>query len=295
MIKKSVLNSLKANNPLFSLILINLSVDNIKFIAHLIDEGIIDKKFLLSHLELLEDQKQYENFHKNISSLKDTYIKQIAKYDKEIFIINNDLICKRLYLMIHRYHIDLKDAYVFEFLKNDDIFDLLDNFIELGYYEQIKNNPNYLDSKNNIMIKRLLIAKLLDLDVVNDDNSFIGSIVTGINFYVADDKLNSFIENDLNDYIDCDIKQERLNVNLSDLQYVVELLKYEEDDISYHIKDFILSKNRILRNLYILNKENNLDIKNAILYKSIPRSNEEIKDICKTLGYKLNIKQKTKY
>lgn len=270
---------LRPTNPLFLTILQNLSLDNIKYIGNLLKDRIIDQKFLNYHISLITDKEQFINFKENIDVLKDYNLNNIVKYNSEILLIDNDLIVKRLNLMINKYKISLKDVYNFEFLENNQVFDLLDNFIELGYYSVIKKNPNYLKTDNLLMIKRLIIAQMIEMNVVDSNNSFVGSITTGKDFYVANQDLDSFINENILDY---SIEQPRIDIKGSDLSYTVPLLDYEYDEVSYKINNKILSKNRILRNIH----QDNQDLYNSILYKSINLDDETINIIAKITNHK---------
>ena len=291
--KLSVLNTSKLNiNPshiLFTKLLLNLSLDSMKYISYLISENIIDETFLIKHQEILEDKRKFINFKLNIELLND-YLKEIAKFDKDIFAIDNDLINDRLNLM-YKYKININNLYNFEFLKNNEIFNLLDNFIELGYYEQIKQNPNYLSMDNALMIKRLQVAHLIDMNVVNLDNSFIGSIVSGKDFYINNEKLDDFIIDYTDQYTDSNIIS-NININSQDEQDLEMLMDYEIESGIYRINDILLSKNRILRNLHILKKQKKDNIiMNAILLGSINLSQQDISFISKIVG--INVKTKT--
>ena len=73
------------------------------------------------------------------------------------------------------------------------MLDVLDNFIELGYGKIVLDNPKYLTSGSQDIVKRIMIAKMIGLPPTNSQNKFIGSITTGNNFYVEPKEYEKFI------------------------------------------------------------------------------------------------------
>lgn len=290
LIKNSSFNNLKVNDYLFMLIILNCNVKQINYLSYLYKEKIIDRSFLIENKDIFTNENIYNNFKLNISYLN-KIIYGIVKYDRNILMIDNSLIVKRYKLMNDNYNIKVNTFDNFEFLKNDQIFDLLDNFIELGYYNQILNNPNYLVSSNFTAIKRLQVSKLINLNVVNSDNSFIGSIITGDNFYIPDNKLDDFIIDYADKYISCD---NFINIDISDSDYgyISKLENYYYDSVSYKINDKIISKNRILRNINVLKEGNSSEeaLLKAIIFKSIDLAEDDISTIYNLTSIKLKSK-----
>ena len=276
-------------SSIFLLILKNFSSEKILMLDKLYKNNIIDENFIIENSLLFINQELYDNFISNIDLLNNIGLDKISKYNKNIFLISNELIKKRYKLFVDVYKIPIDNIYNYEFLENDYIFDMIDNFIELGFFEKIRNNPDYLCLKNKLMIKRLEIAKLIGMNVLNNDNSFIGSIVSGNNFYVNDSMLDEL----LIDYKDLYIDDSLLNVlrlDICDIDLSV-LNKYEIDEFTYKINDTLLSKNRILRNYAALLKNDlDNDLFQAMLVKSINLSNEQILDISKVCGHKTKVK-----
>ena len=270
--------------------IISLQLDNMNFILNLYKREIIDTDFIEKNIKLLKNDNIFNNFKNNIELLSNINIAKIARYNQNIFLIDNKKIMKRYKLFIEDYKIPTEKIYNFEFLTDDRVFDLIDNFIELGYIEQIRNNPNYLTLKNELMIKRLYVASLIDLKVINEDKSFIGSIVSGKDFYVSDNRLDEFILDEKDDYIDNSALDglERLEIKPDRLLY--KLKEYEVGD-DYQINGVLLSKRRILRNLEAFLKVDCKDVLfDAIIYKATSLTSDTIEVISKICSHKVKTK-----
>ena len=288
LISEGNLKFVSINKQLFLPLLLNFSIKQISFIDDLYKNNIIDEQFLNDHIIDLSNKEALLNFICNIEFLKNIGINRIARYNKNIFLENVDLIKKRYKLFVEVYKIPIDNIYNFEFLENDKIFDMIDNFIELGYFEQIKLNPDYLNSNNLLMIKRLEIAKSIGMVTINSDNSFIGSIVSGDGFYASSDELDEF----LIDYKDLYLDNHMLD-HVRRLDITTEYLdtKFLQDDYTYKIGNTLLSRYRILRNFAAIEKCNLEDsLMTCILYGAINLEAEEIENISKDLKHKTKVK-----
>ena len=127
------------------------------------------------------------------------------------------------------------------------------------------------------------------MDVVNSDNSFIGSIITGNNFYVSDDKLDEFIVDYTDKYVDNNICN--IDISDNDYGYLIKLSNYEYDNMTYNINDKLISKNRLLRNIFVLKENDKSDILfEAILLGSINLDDIDISTLSKIVGHKIKTK-----
>ncbi len=287
LLRNSKLNIVSEDNNLF-ILLLKCDIEQLYYFTYLYKESIIDINFLINNSLVLTNKDIYNNFKLNINLLNN-FISKIAKYNKNILLINNNTLTKRLKLMQY-YNIDINKFNKFEFLENDIIFNLLDNFIELGYYNQISNNPDYLVSSNYNAIKRLQIASLINMNVINNDNSFIGSIITGDNFYIPDNKLDEFLVDYTEDYVDNNISS--IEISNSDYSYLSKLSNYEIDNLTYNINGKLISKNRLLRNINALKgEESTYLLHKAILSGSINLDNDDISVINNIIGIKIKVKK----
>lgn len=268
------------------------SVEIINNIGSIFKNYDFADEFILNNINIFTLEKLYLNFKNNIRCLKELDINKVIRYDADIFMMDFNDIQNRFNLFKNYYNMNLYNLYNFEFLKNDEIFNILDNFIEYGYYDQIKEYPEHLSCESKNIIKRIKIAKLLGINVLNEDGSFIGPIVSGKNFYVSDDKLDEFGI----DYKDLYLDALKLNkkignqIDLDDEKYLSNLTEYE-DGIMYKIDDMILSKPRILRNINSLKNENSSNLLiDALLIGSIDLSNDDIHKLNKLVGNKMKTK-----
>ena len=287
LLRNSKLNIVSEDNNLF-ILLLKCDIEQLYYFTYLYKESIIDINFLINNSLVLTNKDIYNNFKLNINLLNN-FISKIAKYNKNILLINNNTLTKRLKLMQY-YNIDINKFNKFEFLENDIIFNLLDNFIELGYYNQISNNPDYLVSSNYNAIKRLQIASLINMNVINNDNSFIGSVITGNNFYIPDNKLDEFLVDYTEDYVDNNISS--IEISNSDYSYLSKLSNYEIDNLTYNINGKLISKNRLLRNINALKgEESTYLLHKVILTGSINLDNDDISVINNIIGIKIKVKK----
>lgn len=284
-LEKSTLKNMISCDILYTL-LINLDLFEFSFLIELVNNKVIDYSLVEANIEKIKDKNSFDIFYNNVKFLQ-KYIKNIVKYDDNILFETNDIIKKRYQLLKVNYGIKLDRMTNFEFLLNDSIFDLLDKFIELGFYDVIRKYPDYLNSNGFLMIKRLEIAKMIDLQVLKDDGAFINSIVTGKNFYVSDNDLDNYIIDDKFDYINIlEDKKSRLDID-SDLEPDV-IKKYINKKYYYQIGDQILSRNRFLRNL---KKFGNDKLLESMLFGAINLSSDEIEQIIEELNGKQKIMQ----
>ena len=287
-ISEGNLKFVSINKKVFLPLLLNFSIKQISFIDDLYKNNIIDEQFLNDHIIDLSNKEALLNFICNIEFLKNIGINRIARYNKNIFLENADLIKKRYKLFVEVYKIPIDNIYNFEFLENDKIFDMIDNFIELGYFEQIKLNPDYLNSHNLLMIKRLEIAKSIGMATINSDNSFIGSIVSGDSFYASSDELDEFLIDYKDLYLDNHVLDHVRRLDITN-EYLDT--KFLQDDYTYKIGNTLLSRYRILRNFAAIEKDNLEDsLMTCILYGAINLEAEEIENISKDLKHKAKVK-----
>lgn len=292
---ENILNSVKYSELLFisdyigefAKIIISSKLEIIKFIDTLLKNKIIDKKFVLKHIEVLYNMEIFNNLFNNVNYLNSIGINlnNLAKDDSEILLLNNEeIITKTNVLSEYSLNLDSEDIYNFEVLKNDKMLDLLDNFIELGLKDIVLENPRYLQNAGFDIVKRIIICNLIGVNPINKYHKIVGAVSTGNNFYVGPKDYDNFIIDYKQDYQNpiClkVLEENKKNIISPSTKSRVFIKKldelYRKDELTYVIDGVIISRNRVMRNLEVLLKHlsnSDIDIKDlvyqAILYKMI--------------------------
>ena len=272
----------------FARVLSDSNIDIIKFIYNLIKRNIIDKNFLIKHIDIIYNRDLFESLYKNINYLDSIGINllNLGKSNPEILLLdNNDIVTQTNILDEYGFKLDDKELYNFNVLNDINLLDTIDNFIELGYGDIILNNPKYLNQKSSNIVKRILISKLIGMSPVNSSNRLIGSVSTGNGFYVKESDYDNYIVDYKDDYLNNEcvsaLKNSKRNVISNSTKYrtIIKLMDelYMADHLTYIICGVKISRKRVKRNLEVLlNSEliNSFDIKDltyqAILYNMIP-------------------------
>lgn len=272
---------------IFVKIIVNSNVSNIKFIDVLLKKNIISKDFILMHHQLLYDLRFFNKFFNNINYLSNLGVDLVnmGKTDSDIFLFDyNELLTQVSLLSEYKLKLDDKKLYNFDIFKDVFLLDYLDNYIELGLGQTVIDNPKYLNGDSSNIIKRIMIAKLIDLDIFNPSKRLIGMIYTGNKFYVDSDDYDKFIIDYKEDYQNpaClevldDSYRNTISVSTKSLPIIKKMDEcFMHDSLTYVINDVIISRKRVMRNLEVLLKNiSSIDISiydllfQAILYNMI--------------------------
>jgi len=245
-------------------VLYNSNIEVINNYINLIIDGIITKKFILDHLELLSiNSEQKSNYNNTIEKLK---LFQSNGINCRIFI--NDL---NIYLVEYKkllYNINTLKQYnllvginklnSFELLKDNNLENKIDLFLELGYERILEDNLLLLNFEIN-KIKKLYILKNMGLlpnninDLINimNNSSFLDCIqdVDNYIFNIVDYRINNSI-----------ITNKKIDLN--------KYFSFNDNTRVIELNGIILSKNRIKRNILKL-EDTNLSEYNKTIYSLI--------------------------
>lgn len=263
--------------------LINTNEHNIYFIIDLLKKGIISSEFVLKNSSIL--------YEKDIITSKDgLFNKLVFNYNilnkngfnlntllNEVLLMDNinDFIIK-----FDKYGLN-KNCPLPKEITNK-FFTYIDLFIELDLNEFIKNNFSFINSNCLNVIKRIIISKEMHLQIFDDDNNLLPSILTGNHFYVKNDCLDNYIidecPNILNKDICCLLK------DITDLDYEIDdniklMDTFKENDNSYLFGDIIISRNKVLRNYSFLKNNSNYDDNELLMISCLYNSILDIEDI----------------
>lgn len=280
----------------FAKVLCNSNVDFVKFIYNLLKRNIIDRNFLIKHIDIIYNKDSFEVLYKNINYLDSIGVNlfNLGKSNPEKLLIdNNDIVVQTNILDEYGFKLDNKELYNFNVLDDVSLLDTIDNFIELGYGDIVLNNPKYLNEKSNYIVKRALISKLIGMSPVNSANRFIGAVSTGNGFYIKESDYDNYIMDYKEDYLNDEcvnlLEGSKRNVisNSTKCRTIIKLMDelYMTDHLTYVIAGTKISRKRVKRNLEVLlNSEliDSFDIKEltyqSILYNMIPNVEPDVLD-----------------
>ncbi len=255
---------LYSDNGLY--ILINTSMDNVSFIDKLYNLNIISLKFIKANPDIFFDEDLLEKYQGRYNLLSQNYdlisnfegvcsVDDLLLYDSSVILSNIN--------MLNHYDLDFNKNLIVD-INN---FNYVDYLIELGCYDILKNNILVINEKIELVLKRIYISKLMHINF-SHNMEFCDFILTGKNFYVADSKLDDFIINNVNDYLDKDMC---LILNDNDRNLFYDVDKFDDflvDDMTYRFGDILVSKNKFLRNCNCL-LENNYSLNDDVIFNSL--------------------------
>lgn len=297
-LKMEALSWLNVNNPNYTQIILNTAPSILKTITDLIKRGVITTQFVMKYPEILISEikfsvskdsmePKYNLFTENILLLlqcTSDLSQKISKNESLVFINAEELLSN--IELSKKYELDLfsenAKMYGLNILNDSKKFDALDQFIELGYADYMKQNPQLLREDSDDIIIRLSIMSNVGIEPFNKEGRLKGSITNGKNFYVSKENLDNYRIIPINEYINNDDfsvldseKRTSISEEVEKLQ-IVEYLDslFKISNLEYQINDTIISRNKVLRNIECLLK--NRDeynesevILNAIIYHSV--------------------------
>ena len=214
-------------------ILLKKELKEVKVIADLVKERILDKSSIEKNIVLLDTNSlEYNNLINNIEYLKENN-KSVINYTSNISIDNNKFIKNIEILDLYDFEKYIKKDKDISFIKEDNLEEKLDMIIELGIEKFIEDEIEFLNLNT---FKRLYLAKKVDFNLNEDD---IEDILLSDNFYVSLEDIDKYIPDKVEE------TGNEININPS-------IIKYSPSNRAMIINGVILSKNRVLRN----NKKN---------------------------------------
>jgi len=284
-IKYSNLGFIAEGTDLFFNVIMHSNPSIIKFLDMGFKNKFITKDFILQNQTLLYNVELFNQFFNNFNYFISLGIRlDIKGIDNVLLLDSNYLIGQLNIIGEYKLNITGSNFSNVDVLKDCKLLDVLDNFIELGYGKIISENPKYLTSNTQDMIKRIMIAKLIGLSPTNSQNKFIGSITTGNNFYVGPKEYDKFIIDYKVDYQNPKVLEvldnnSRMLISVSTKNLpIIKALdeRFMKDHNCYEINGVLISRMRVMRNLEVLIKEKELSnislhdlLFQAILYNLI--------------------------
>lgn len=247
-------------------ILVNTSMEIVSMIDKLYNLNVISLKFIKGNPDIFFDKDLLEKYDGKNSLFVNNY-SLISKYDNvknvdNLLLYNTNNILSLINMLSH-YDLDFNKNLLLD-VKN---FNYVDILIEFGCLNVLKNNVLVINEKIETILKRIYVSKLMRLDYVHN-MEFCDFILTGKNFCVPDSKLDDFVINNVDDYMDKDMLNILNNCDRTNFDDVDKYDSYLIDDSTYKFGDILISKNKFLRNCNCL-LENGYVLNNDVLFNSL--------------------------
>lgn len=289
---------LNVTNYNYTQIILNTMPSILKNIIDLIKRGVITTEFVMKYPEILINETKvyvgkdniepkYDLFAENILLLlqcTSNLAQKISKNESIVFMNTDELLsnielCRRYELNFFSENCKMYGLNILNDIKK---FDILDQFIEIGYADYMKQNSQLLREDSDDIFIRLSIMSNVGIEPFNKDGRLKGSITNGKNFYVAKENLSNYRIIPINEYInndDFDILDTQKRISISEEIEKSQMVEYLDDlfkvsDLEYHINDTIISRNKVLRNIdCLLKNKDGYDeaeiMLNSIIYHSV--------------------------
>lgn len=235
---------------ILSEIILLTDLDTVKRYVSLMETGLISKELLINNIELFNNNSiLYTNFSKNIEYINEKginpYLFQSSQHvlllDFNVFTYNINIL--ETYNLLN----NIKGEDNYNFFDNNNLDLAIDILLELGLEEYLEEDLALLNYSNRF--NRLRLLKSLNITISSKEELI--KYLTDNNFFVPDSKLDEYIYNSVDYFINYD------NLDYNELSYYTT-------SRTYKMGNLIFSKNRVLRNLSLM--ENNLSEKQRLVH-----------------------------
>lgn len=197
-------------------------------------------------------------------------------------LLNSEL--EKYFELAKSYGLNIQDSNVIKNMTKPYFFDSIDVFIEQGVYEVLLNNTILFNYDLVKIVKRIIIANKMKINIFDETGSLSKSIIDGTNFCVPDELLDQYMFN----IVPLVISKENLRVLNSDkrLEYNEEEKldeQFKNDELTYTFNGINISRMKVLRNRVVLNNES--DLTDCLIYGSI-LNQQEYNTICDEVNAK---------
>lgn len=251
-------------------------LDNVNYFKELKSNSILGNNIFIKYPDIFDINSEHRK-------MLDENIKNVSKYNLDFTLFNkysdvlteNDKLDSNLEIL-SEYSLlyNLCNTRKLKFLKNDNLIEVIDKIIELGYEEFLNDGLDLLNEKN---WDRIFVLKAMGLKPETKEELL--KYLRDDKFFISDNQLDLYTENVTKYYEDLGVSYD------SDINRIVDDYTITNRALSFN--GVIISKNRIVRNL--TSDEFNInDFFKAIITNSI-LSNDEIDTIRKSLKKKTYI------
>lgn len=297
------------HNDNFIDLLLCSNSDILNYIKDLENKKIIDQSFIYNNFGILLSEEYqsltqscclYETLFANIDlfQMKQFNLTKIKKFNPSLFLQPPQELKQHIYIL-EQYGIDFsKQSNTFyQNLMTNNLFIIIDRFIELGLHNYIKENLELILEDGNNIIKRIYISKLIDFNIWDENNKLSSCIMTGYQFFVKNNDLDNFIIN--NNGTDYALNSCLTNNNFCYSNIINTLDKLFLNNEDYYFNNIIISRNKVIRNISNITGTIDMDennIKNVLLTAIIHNSildNDQINIIENIINKLIQKKSKT--
>lgn len=323
--EKEVLELVAKNQELLVNLLLNSNKEVIEKVLEIVekdlsvdaDDNKITTKIVIMALPSIfvkEPNGNYENFVKNIESLKEWKVDLINLFDfsREVFVANNEKM-KENYEIIKSYNLNVNDKNAKYYLVLPNIEEKLDYYIESVVRDNMKGSkgelfdgseyvklyPNKLNSVTDLTIKRLRYSSETGKKIFGSKEKSLTGEITNLKVDILkmeDEYLRKYFNNEFDNlthdevekYIEL-IKNNKDN-NLK-IDSTLESLDKYKNDLRYVFDGVNVSSNKLVRNYNTLIK-NDVPVDKALVfaacYNSVITKDEyqKVKEALSNLGGK---------
>lgn len=229
--------------------------DNPSIFVQEIDETLLDKTERIK-------EGTFNLLINNINQLKERKINTLdvsnSRNSRALLKDNNEV--KAILELINDYELDYSTNTDYGLLENPKLIRIVDRFIELGLGSFIKNNTCLINEDALVYLDRMELYKSIGVSLLNDGN--LSSKITSGCFrmgknVISDEDLKDYIPNSVNRYLDADCYKALAESDTirPSIQHILELKEFETSDLEYTINGIIISKQKVLRNMSILEEK----------------------------------------
>lgn len=265
-------------------VLTRSTLSTINSIQDQINRGIISSELILSNPNILcSDSKEYKNLFENLNFLQEKSLNPHYFRSNQRLLLEDPNTIKNNIEVLETYNLvsSMKTGMDCHFLVSKNLEEGIDLLLELGYESMLEQNLSLLSYQHNF--KRLRVLKALSIPITSFEE--LEAVLTTDKFLIPDASIDDYLYNAT--------PYNLPPVQLSNAPQEPEdiLCSFSKTKKTYDIGGVILSKNRVKRNLSIIENSNSIDGIFYSIIKDSYLSDEEISRIRDVIIPKEKIKK----
>lgn len=237
-----ILNSIVGDKKIIIKILEISDYDNVSYLSVLKSRNIIGSKMLINYPNIFDSNSTERKMLDMSISIINKYKLDFNIFSKcpDLLIENINLDANLKILKDYKLIDKLFDSRKVSFLKNDNLCELIDKIIELGYEDLLVSDISLLNEDN---WDRVYVLKSMGIKPMDRDGLI--KVLRNEKFFISDSRLKVYIEDTASLYGDLDVKY---NVDVREV-----IKNYETSERAISFDDVVISKNRVLRSSTSIN------------------------------------------
>lgn len=212
------------------------NLERLNQVFNYIKRGICSKEFIQMYPQLLVNSELQKNFQSNINLMDELEINpNIFEESLDTLLIAEGVFKKNIQILEQYNLLDsIKTTNNYQFLKDENLVEKIDKYLELGLEEFIVKNLDLLNRKN---IERLYLLKILNIPI--DTEEELEEYLKEHNYFVKDEEIEEYLPDTVKYKID---EEDFEGINL-------DLESFAFTERTYNINGVIISRNKVQRNL----------------------------------------------